>query len=49
MRRLIIFLYKTLWLTFSVLIALVAGVGVAGGIMYINEKLNQYGTIWIGW
>ena len=47
MRVVKFFAWAMFWLmTFTM--ALVIGTGVAGGIMYINEKLNQFGTIWLG-
>ena len=45
-------LLKILLMTFIWLIrvaaAIVFATGMVGGIMYLNEKLNQYGTILIG-
>jgi len=39
------------WLTIIILstfLGVVGGAGITGGLMYLNEKLNQFGTILIG-
>ncbi len=42
------FVLKSFGVLISLVIALVIATGVAGGIMYINEKLKSFGTIWLG-
>jgi len=39
---------KLIFTLFSIIVGVVIGVGAVGGIMYLNEKLNQFGTILIG-